>query len=671
MSTKSCCRFSLQVCSWVLVSLALYAGFPTWVLALDKEPGEPIHTLDPMVVTATKTPVPISQVTSAVEVFTAEDFEIRKVRTVTEALRLSQGTIVQSNGGPGTNASVRIRGGSSKQTLVLIDGAIVNSGTLGSFNFGPLTTDNIESIEILRGAQSMMWGSDAMGGVVNIRTKRGEGPFRAGAFFEYGSFNTLREGLTVSGQKGLIDLSMALSRWDSSGFSAINYRRGATERDSFRNWQASSRLGIALPKEGRVDVNFRWWNSDTSIDSSFGPSDVSDASNDSNGLVLTGIWDQPIMDWYSHVLTLARSQEKSPFDPGVSQRNLSTGVVSVPFGGPNETKVNSNRIETQHNFQLHESVALNLGYQFRQQNGKNDTGLSKETLSSHSGYTQFQVNLFERFFATAGVRYDDYNTFGDATTYRVTGGYLFKETDTKVRSSYATGFRAPTINELFFPDFGNPDLDPEKSKSFDVGVDQFLFSKRLKLSVGYFWNRYKDLIETIQDAGVCGTGPFGANFCPVNVSKARTEGWETSAALVLAQDLPFMKLLDIFGKYTYTSTRNLDTDRRLARVPVDQVSIRVHYQPVDPLNVVVDFRWVGSQFNRPSTAQDDSQRVPSFKVVNLVVSYDVMKQVEVYTRIDNLFNEKYEEVLFFGTPVRSVFGGVRVQFDLPVGDTNS
>ena len=190
----------------------------------------------------------------------------------------------------------------------------------------------------------------------------------------------------------------------------------------------------------------------------------------------------------------------------------------------------------------------------------------------------------------------------------------------------------------------------------------------MKLSVGYFWNRYRDLIETIQNVALCGTGPFGTNFCPVNVSKARTRGWETSASLVLAQDLPYMKLLDIFAQYTFTSTRNLETNRRLARVPVDQVSIRIHYQPIDPVDVVVDFRWVGSQFNRPSTAENDSQRVPSFKVVNLAMSFDVTKQVEVYARIDNLFNEKYEEILFFGTPVRSVFGGIRVQFDLPLGE---
>ncbi len=422
MSTKFLYRFSLQVCFCLLFSVVLQANLPHSALALDEPIAESVHTFDTIIVSDTKTSKYLSESTSAVEVFNEEDLEIRKVRTVIDALRLSQGTIVSSNGGPGTQATVRIRGAASNQTLVVIDGAIANSGTVGLFNFGPLTTDNIQSIEILRGAQSMMWGSDAMGGVVNIRTKRGEGPFRIGAFVDYGSYSTLQEGLTVSGQKGFVDLSMALSRLDAAGFSAINYRRGATERDSFRNWQASSRLGFTLPWEGRFDVSVRWWKSDSAIDSSFGPSDVIDASNDSKGLVISAIWEQPITDWYSHVLTLARAKESSPFDPGVMQRNLSSGLVSVPFGGSSDTRVRSNRIETQHNFQLMEFVALNLGYQFREQLGKNDTGLSEKIVSSHSGFAQFQVNIYERFFATAGVRHDRYNTFGDATTYRATGG---------------------------------------------------------------------------------------------------------------------------------------------------------------------------------------------------------------------------------------------------------
>ena len=172
--------------------------------ARESRAASDVQTLDPVIVSATKTPVPLRQVTSAVEVLTEEDLKRRQVKTLLEALRLTQGTAVLQNGGPGGVASVRIRGGSANQTLVLIDGAIVNSATNGQFNFAHLTTDNIEKIEIVRGAQSTLWGADAMGGVINITTKRGSGPPKASAFFEYGSFDTLREGGSVSGKSGTV-----------------------------------------------------------------------------------------------------------------------------------------------------------------------------------------------------------------------------------------------------------------------------------------------------------------------------------------------------------------------------------------------------------------------------------------------------------------------------------
>ncbi len=195
----------------------------------------PVVEVEEVVVSATKTPVPVTHLTSAVEVITEEDLKRLGFRTVDQALRHSQGLAVFSSGGPGTLTEVRIRGAKPDQTLVLIDGAIVNSATTGTYNFANLTTDNIERIEILRGPQSMLWGADAMGGVINIRTKKGQGAPRATAFFEYGSFLSIREGGTVSGQKGPVDFSASLSRWDYTGFSAINYRRGAAERDRFGN----------------------------------------------------------------------------------------------------------------------------------------------------------------------------------------------------------------------------------------------------------------------------------------------------------------------------------------------------------------------------------------------------------------------------------------------------
>jgi len=471
---------------WCLL-LALSWG-PGRVWAAEEE--TPVVQTEEVVTSATKTPVPVSHLTSAVEVITAEEMKRQNYKTVVEALRMAQGLAVQQSGGPGTEATVRIRGGSTSQTLVLIDGAIVNSATLGLYSFANLTTDNIERVEILRGAQSMLWGSDAMGGVINIVTKRGTDKPKASSFFEYGSFNSIREGGEVSGKKGPVDFTMAMSRWDLAGFSAADYRLGASERDSFRNWQASSLLGVDLPKDGRLEFSFRWMNGSTNIDNvSPPPQDVFASKNKTQQFVFTGSYQQKITNWWDQKLTLARSQDDALFLPGSLQRNLVTGAASVPSGSPNQTNVLANRLEWQHNVQVVDPLLLTVGYQFREQQGVNTTGLSERIISSHAGFAQAQLNLWGRVFATAGLRQDNYNVFGDATTYRLTGGYLHKETDTKLRTSYSTGFRAPSINDLFFPNFGNPNLGPEKSQSFDVGVDQWLFQKKLQLSGGYFWNQ--------------------------------------------------------------------------------------------------------------------------------------------------------------------------------------
>ena len=649
-------RVSHGVCLAVLLTVLC---FPSWSLSQQSSEEPDVQEMDQVVVSATKTRVPLREVTSAVEVWTEEDFQLRKIKTVVEALRLSQGTAVFQSGGPGTASSVRIRGGDAEQTLVLIDGAIVNSATLGTFNFGHLTVDNIEKIEIVRGAQSTLWGADAMGGVIAITTKRGRGPLKAGGFFEYGAFNTVREGGTLSGRKGPLDVSLALSRWDTTGISAINYRRGASERDAYRNWQGSARFGLALPADGRFDFSFRWVDGSLDIDSSFGPSDVSEATNDSRQFIFSGRWRQPLAHWWTHVLTLSRSQETSFFHPGISQRNLSSGVVSVPFGNPDETRVLANRIESQHDFRLNQYVTVTMGYQFREQQGENDSGLSRKITASHGGFGQAQFNLFDRLFATAGVRHDRFNTFGDATTYRVTGGYLVKAVKTKIRGSYATGFRAPNINELFFPDFGNPNVQPEKSQSFDVGVDQPLFNERVTVSGGYFWNRYRNLIQTLQSAAICGTGDFGANYCPVNAALAKSQGWEGAINMVVMRDRPWAQHLALRWQYSATLTRDLVTSERFIRWPVHQSSVSVVYQPIEPLSVILDVRFSGSKF-----AVDRSQ-VDSFTVVNLAANYDISERTQAYVRVDNLFDEVYEEVLNFGTPGLSVFGGLRVNFEVP------
>ncbi len=653
-------RWALSVCVlvWFLPSPAVSAQD----VAL-ADPADIIETPE-VVVSATKTPIPVAQVTSAVEVLTEDDLKRRQIKTVAEALRLSQGLTVFSNGGPGTSTSVRIRGSNSDQVLVLIDGAIMNSATLGSFDFANLTTDNIERIEILRGAQSMLWGADAMGGVINITTKRGSGAPSANAFFEYGSFASIREGGQVSGKTGIVDYSLALSRWDYTGFSAVNYRRGATERDGFHNWQASTRLGVALPHEGRFDVTFRLLQGKVNFDNGSSPGfDTLGAFTNSQQFVYSATYAQPITAWWNQAITLSRQTEDSESFSGTTQRNLQTGVVNSPYLYRSQINTVANRAEWQHNFQIGKPLLLSAGYQFRQQQGENQNLLTNnydfptKTVFSHAGFAQAQLNLWDRVFATGGIRYDDYNVFGSSTTYRTTAGYLHRETDTKVRGSYATGFRAPTINQLFYPNYGNPNLKPERSQGMDVGIDQYLLHKRLTLSGGYFWNRFRDMIAAVSTSTVCGAG----GYCAENIGLVGTKGWEASVKYAVIRDAPWIKSLDIQAQYTNTMTRNLQEypGKRSPRMPVDQWSMLVSYQPVEPVRVNLEGRYVGSRFDDVN----NQQSMRAFDVWNLSATYDVTKRVQTYLRADNIFNEKYEEVRFYGTPIRSIFAGVRVNYD--------
>ena len=665
----------------VLFSVCAFLSFPVmWsVTAFGEEPAETEQVIETreVVISATKTPVPVSHLTSAVEVITGEELEYKKIKMVIDALRLAQGVFASSSGGPGTEASVRMRGAQSKHTMVLIDGAIVNSSTTGAFDFSSLTTENIERIEILRGAQSMLYGSDAMGGVINIITKRGTGKPTASAFLEYGSFASIREGGQFSGATGIFDYSGSLSRWDSSSFSAINYRRGASERDGFHNWQGSARLGVSLPQNGRLEFNARWWNSDINFDDfafSGDPTDQFGSKQTKRNLILSGSYEQPITSWWSQKLTLAQANERLLAHNGPTGRNIVTGETVSPspncvtftsdcfFPFNTDLETTNRRLEWQHNFQVGKPLLLSAGYQFREEQG-DATGFfggaqPNRLISSHAGFAQAQVNLWDRLFATAGVRQDSYNVFGDATTYRLTTGYLIPETGTKLRTSYGTGFKAPTLNDLFFQGFGNPDLKAEKSKSFDVGVDQSFLQGKLQLSAGYFSNRFDNLIAFLSvPSPNCPAATFG--FCPINIASAKSQGWETSFKYEV------MKGLELRGQYTMTVTRayavpGRTDNTRLPRWPLDQFSAGISYQPIDPLRINLDYRFVGARNN--DTANTPEQKQGSFGVVNASGSYDVTKQWQVFGRVDNLFNQRYEEVLNFGTPIRSVYGGVKFTY---------
>ena len=605
-----------------------------------------------VIISSTKIPQPLGQVTSAMEVIQGVELERKKIKTVMDALRLAQGVAAFSNGGPGTNATVRLRGATSSHTLVMIDGVIVNSPTSGDFNFANLTAENIERIEILRGAQSMLYGSDAIGGVISIITKKGTGAPAASAFVEYGSFATIREGVQVSGAKGPIDVSVSLSRWDTSGFSAVDYKRGAAERDGFHNWQGAARLGAALPRDGRLEFTARWWNSDVHLDSATTTQrfDVFGSKQTTRTLIVSGSYEQPLTSWWSQKLTVGQNNEHIVFDGGAVRRNIDTGAVTVLGTRTlSDIEILNRPVEWQHNVRVAKALLLSAGYQFRDEQGDNPSFQPQTSalkiISAHSGFAQAHVNLWDRLLLTGGARQDLYNAFGDATTYRVTGGWLIPESGTKLRGSYATGFKVPTVNQLFFPGFGNPHLKPEESQSFDAGVDQTWLNGRLQVSATYFWNRFQNLIQNV---------PAGALLRPENVGQAKAQGWEVSVQYAISRQV------EVRAQYTHTLTRDLVTARRLVRWPVDQAGVGVSYQPIQSVRVNVDYRFVGARNNDANNSP--GQKQGSFGVVNVSATYDVARHIQVFGRIDNLLDQAYEEILYFGTPIRSVFGGVKVMF---------
>lgn len=245
--------------------------------------------------------------------------------------------------------------------------------------------------------------------MINITTKKGTGAPSISAFSEYGSFSSIREGGQVIGQKGPFDVSAALSRWDYTGFSTVNYRRGASERDGFHNWQASTRVGVALPRDGRLDLNFRLLQGRVNLDSGVSPGfDVLGSFNNSQQFVYSASYKQPITAWWSQELTLSRQTEVLDFEPGTTQRNVSTGAVSRPTSNPSRINALANRIEWQHNFQVSKPLLLSGGYQFRDQQGENfdmrtgATAINNRMVTSHAGFVQAQLNLWDRVLGRSG-----------------------------------------------------------------------------------------------------------------------------------------------------------------------------------------------------------------------------------------------------------------------------
>ncbi len=593
--------------------------------------------LQPAEVSApTRTDTPLSQVASSTTVVTGEQLQNQDFAIVAEALRGVPGLDVVRAGPVGGQTSVFLRGANSQQTKVLLDGIPVNdpSNASRSFDFSTLSVDEIERIEVVRGPQSTLYGTDAIGGVVSIVTRRGEGPLRVQAFAEGGGFGMHREGIRASGGTDCYHYSIGGSFHQADGFSAASERLGATEDDGLRLGNASSRFGWTPTDHFEVDCVVRWIDSRAELD---------DAS--------FALGQPPTDDPWRLYLTnqlFSRVQLTSRMLDGTIEQKVSLSLADydrrdTDDAFPSEFAGCSLFFDWQTNLQLTCTNLLTVGFDYMDEDASSfaPTGFPvfAEASQYKSGiYVEDQQQLADRWFTTIGFRWDDWNTAGPADTYRLTSLYRLDETATSFHGTIGTGFRAPSLAENLFP-FGNPNLRPERSRGWDVGATQSLLEGRVVVEATYFRNDITDLIL------------FDLNtFTLENIGQARTHGVEVIGRWSVTDDAL------ITANYTRTDTLDADTNAPLVRRPRDKGSVGISSYFLDRRAYADLTMWmVGPR----TDTRDGRQVLGGYAVVNAAGYYNLSDRVQLFGRVDNLFQKRYEQITGFSTGGLLAVAGVR------------
>lgn len=600
---------------------AAAAGLAVLVAGVGVAPAQTLPTAsESVVVTATASPEEQVDLGAATTVITREQIERRGLRTVLEALRSVPGVDVVRSGSEGSITSVLLRGANSNDTLVLVDGVRINSPYFAGYDFSTLTTENVERIEIARGPFSALYGSDAMGGVIQIFTRpaasglagrasaeAGNAGQREGEFFATAGAGPW--GVTASFRDGRVGGDRPNSDWEQkSGAVRLEGRLGALQA-ALEAGLTQGEVGVPGPV-GRETRHTRspWWEQRLALPVSWKPAEGHAATFLIANVISKPGYDDP--DNFYSSRTRAQSFQARASDTWTIGGNRLAGFASFERG----------EVQSKSNF----GVDLD---------GQHTTiwgvGL-EDTLKIPGGIT-----------ATAGLRYDRHSQFGDAWSPRATLSWLSSDALWKVRASGGTGFRAPSVGELYFPFVGNPDLKPERSSSYEVGVERYLQSGRVEASL--FWNDFKDLIvydfTLLQDR---------------NVGRARTKGIEVT----LRQDLAATLAVDV--GYTYLDAQDRDTGLALIRRPRHRAFLSAAWKGPAGLTVVPRVTVVGARADNDALT---GQRVesPSFVRFDLLVRYAI-GAFAPYARLENLADRRYEEVDGYPAARRRFALGIEARF---------
>jgi vitamin B12 transporter len=592
---------------------------------------------DGIVVTAAGVAQSTDETGQAVTVLTRETIEQRQTVVVSDLLATIPGISVTRNGGVGTNTAVRIRGAESEHTLVVIDGVRVGdpSSPAGAFDFGNLLAGSVERIEVLRGPDSVPWGSQAIGGVVNVITERPGEALKVRGNAEYGDAESISATAGISGTSGIVSGSLTGGYLRTDGISAAAV---GNEPDGYRQYGATGRIGIAFAPGFGIDLRGYYADSRAELDGYAPPTyafgDTPEYSTAEEIYGYAGLYANLLGDRFKNRVAFTIA------DVARDNFDLTYGSAVSFFG-----RGRSERFEYQGDFTLNPMFRAVFGAEHEDSRFDDGTvyadGSRERSTGVTSVYGQLIVRPVEVLTVTGGVRNDDHEAFGSNTSFSVNAA-LSLGTGTIVRASYSEGFRAPSLYELYSA-YGDENLRPETAESYEVGVEQALLDGRVQFGATVF---DRDVTNRINFDNGC--------FCYQNIARTHVTGVEAGVTLRPVDRLVFS------ANYTWMEPENrspVNFGKDLQRRPRDLWNVIADYRFPFGLSVSGTLQVVGDSFDDAG----NNVRLDGFALASIRAEMPVGEHFSVYGRIENLFDESYQTVSGYGTYGRAAYAGVRLK----------
>lgn len=642
---------SVSIAALLAAAPALAAEAPT-APTPDVAGLEGATALAELIVTSTRSPQAADRIGASVTVLSTADIEAAQSPDVIELLNDVPGVSYTRNGGVGAVSGVNIRGAESSHTVLLIDGVKMNDPTApqGAANFGNLLVGDVARIEVLRGAQSSLWGSQAIGGVVNIVTREPAQGFQATIDAEGGARGTgyLRAGL--GGSTDRLSWRVAASRYTTDGVSAF---AAGIEADGYENSGLSGRLRLTLTEDISAEVRAVWSDGEADTDGFGGDDDSYGTTGEL--VVYTGLnlalLDGRLKNRLAFGYTETDREAYVPSDP----------VAPLSFEGVGEIR----RWEYQGVLAVNEDWTATFGLESEQAEMRQrapwtfdpNPPFTSGKVGVDSVYGQVQGVIVPGLTITAGLRRDEHDEYGGHTLGSLAGAWSLNAGATVLRASFGQGFRAPGLYELY-SEYGNTALSPEEFNSWDLGVEQRLGADAV-VSATYFRREADNEIRFYSCAfgspePLCNpNGVFRFGYYD-NIQKTRTQGLELSGRAGAGP-------LTLSGNYTWTEAQNAsgpNDGNQLPRRPEHMANVQASWRWSDAVTTTAAVRYVGEAFNNDA----NTVVMDAYSLVDLRASWQVSDTIELYGRVENLTDEDYETARGYGTPGRGAFVGVRARF---------